>query len=184
MNVNTMVYSVNGGSTKKVLKILSIAVPAVFIFAGCFMIGFTFIFQNVLSGKRDKCTEKVTAEVINLVAETHNYEDNTFNGSVSYGEAPVFEYTVEGKTYHTKSDLYSYPPKYAIGDETEILYDPDDPSVAVDPTDNTDKLLVTILRTVGGAVAAVGLLVMIILNVVLRKFKDQDELDEYGAYTE
>lgn len=53
---------------------------------------------------------------------------NTSDANV--GASPIYEYTVDGKTYQYESENQSYPPKYKIGDHETLMYDPKNPENA------------------------------------------------------
>ena len=53
---------------------------------------------------------------------------NTSNANVA--ASPVYEYTVDGRSYRYESENQSYPPKYKIGDHETLIYDPNDPENA------------------------------------------------------
>jgi hypothetical protein len=69
--------------------------------------------------------------------------------------SPVFEYTVNGRGYSFESMNASYPPAYQVGDETEIIYNVDDPS---DAAVNSFSELWLVATLLGAATVVVAVL--------------------------
>ena len=54
-----------------------------------------------------------------------NLYDNYFYEDVEY--APIVKYVVGGEYYETNHNVYSYPPKYRIGQRVSLKYNPNNP---------------------------------------------------------
>lgn len=68
--------------------------------------------------------EKTIAQVVRLAESTDS------EGSCCV-YSPVFEYTVAGRRHSFESMNASSPPSYRVGQQVEILYNPEDPDDAV-----------------------------------------------------
>lgn len=53
---------------------------------------------------------------------------NADNGCCVY--SPIIEFTANGQTYTIEGDSASYPPEYEVGEEVQILYNPQNPNNA------------------------------------------------------
>jgi hypothetical protein len=53
---------------------------------------------------------------------------STTDGSTTY--APIIEFQANGQTYSFKGGISSNPPQYSVGDQVNVLYDPDNPETA------------------------------------------------------
>lgn len=92
--------------------------------------------------------ETTTARVVSLT-ESSDGE----GGCCVY--SPVFEYSVNGRSYSFESMNASYPPAYRVGDETEIIYNVDNPSDAAVNSFGELWLVATILGAATVVVAVV-----------------------------
>lgn len=63
-----------------------------------------------------------------------------------------------------ESNFGSRPPKYSIGQEVYILYDPNKPDYFYIADDNTAKILVTVFGSIGIGMISVGILVTAIVG--------------------
>ncbi|MCW5876693.1 MAG: DUF3592 domain-containing protein [Anaerolineales bacterium] len=68
--------------------------------------------------------ERTIAHVVRMVSSSDSEGDCCVY-------SPVFEYTVEGQQYGFESRNASSPPAYQVGQQVEILYNPEDPNDAV-----------------------------------------------------
>ena len=85
------------------------------------IIGVILLIKEIL--KRKKCTVSTKGVVVDISREVSNDSD----GNRSITLYPIFEYNVSGEKYVQKSKNGSNFCKYHIGQEVEILYNPDKP---------------------------------------------------------
>ena len=163
------------------LVLLIIAVPllltgAIFITAG-------IVFRTMDNKSRERCTETVTAEVIEMVEGSYSSSKSGRHSSGSHVTyAPKFSYTVDGMEHVTLLNSYSYPPEYEVGQKAEIHYDPDDPSVIYVDSDKILRTMSMIFLIVGSATFAAGLVIVIIGIKVGRPPKPADEMAYYEQF--
>lgn len=141
----------NSNDASLVFKILG----CVFMGIGVLLIAICLLVSHFLNEKYDRCTETTTGIVIN----------NVSNGEGAY--APVFKYEVDGKEYEDKSSLSTDPPKYEVGDEIEVHYNPDKPEEYY-----VDKVLIVVqivLYAIGGFFFIFGLVFFVVGINVKRK---------------
>lgn len=113
---------------------------------------------------RDKkeCTVPVTSTVAELVASSKG----------TY--APVYDYEYEGRHYMVKSNNYSNPCPFSVGESVQIYIDSDDPEHIYNPKDKTGKIVAFVFIGIG----AVGMLVFLALGLMYimnRKNKSEEE---------
>lgn len=63
-----------------------------------------------------------------VVVRYDNHQSSNDNGGSTTMYTPTFEYDFEGKTYTYKSNTSSSSPSYEIGEEVDVLVDPNDPN--------------------------------------------------------
>lgn len=159
-------------TAKLLLTIILLGISAVFIAVGA-------IIFKVNKSKQDKCTEKVTATVVDLLEQT-NTSSHKGRRRTSISYRPVFEYIYNDVTYVTESNISSNPPEYEIGETVDLMIDPDKPRRIYDPGSN-------LLRLMGFIFGGVGILMMIIyiiIMIIMGKLKDKEnpentEIDYY-----
>ena len=95
-------------------------VGIVFMFLGCIEMIVGGIFFSVYLDKEERCTQLVDAVVMDL-ATKGDYDDD----DMSY--APVFLYEYENALYSSQHEIYTNPCSYEIGDDVELLIDPNEP---------------------------------------------------------
>ena len=107
-----------------------------------------------LRSKYEKCTEQTTGTVVENVY--HPPRDSDDVGAY----APVFEYTVDGRTYRKESDTGQQPPKYRVGETDTVHYDPNDPDTFYIQKNDTFVMLIM------GGISAGFLVFAVIITVV------------------
>lgn len=132
------------------------------LFFTIFFLAVAFIMYSANNNLRNKCTEKTDGVVVKIERVEENTEDGT---SISY--APVYEYTVNDKTYSHRSGNRTSKGlvKYKEGDKVVINYNPNNPDEYYVEGDNSNNIMVIIFASVGGI-----FLILSIVNVV-RKLK-------------
>lgn len=140
-------------------EITGIVVSSVFAVIGIifFIVGLS-ISKNYKK-KQINCTISTTGKVVDLVKEKTR---NVNSRSYSYTWRPVFEYNIGELKYIKKSYMGTSQPKYAIGQNVEIYYNPDDHNEFYVKGDNLANTLGKIFIGVG-----VGALAVAVLGIVL-----------------
>ncbi len=98
----------------------SLPVGFILLVAGISMVFFIpgLIMFLISRRKKRHCSKSVTGTIIDF-GRAH-----TSSGSAYY---PIYEYTVDGKTYTSGSNPAS-PGRMKVGDRRTIMYDPNDPA--------------------------------------------------------
>lgn len=102
---------------------------------------------------RAKCREKAIARVVRI-----KEEKEVLRGAVYKFYRPVYEYVVDGKKYYAEPSGRKMRKTFCVGDEKEIFYCAQDPSLCrVEPE---IKFLVAgiFLMAAGGAIIAICML--------------------------
>ena len=99
------------------------------IIAGFGMLGIIFLgigigiyWQN--KRKQKTCTQQVTATVADIKRETMLDTWNSNSDPSSSSWFPVYEYSINGKTYRKKAFVGTKKPEVAVGDPVLILINP------------------------------------------------------------
>lgn len=100
-----------------------------------------------------KCTEPITAEVINIEKSESTDED----GFTSYTYTPIVEYTVGDKTVAKSSGKGASAPEYQIGDKIDLLYNPNNVEEFIIAGDNSYKIIGIVGIVVGALVLIAGI---------------------------
>ena len=123
----------------------------VIIFSGIWgLIGIIFSIIGIVmlknrKNKEIKCTSKVYGKVKDIVR--HQSYDS--DGGYSYSWHPVFEYNIGELKFIKESSYGSSQSKYAIGQNVEIFYNPEDYNEYYVAGDTLPKTLGTIFTVVG-----------------------------------
>lgn len=153
---------------KKWTRIVLLFISPVFLMA---IVLLTFIDLSERSG----CTETVSAVVVDIQSKTSTRKNRTFRHgrsrpagtTSSTGYAPVFEYTYNGVEYSSSNDHYDTKPVFEIGQETEILINPDDPTSVYAPEDDSLKNLRLVFLIIW--IAYIIVVIVILPEIVFRK---------------
>lgn len=123
----------------------------VIMFSGiCALIGVIFLVIGIVminnrKKKERNCTSKTYGKVTNIV--THkNYNENS---GYSTSWHPVIEYNVGELKFIKESQCGSSQPKYAIGQDVEVYYNPENYNEYYVAGDTLPKTLATIFTIVG-----------------------------------
>ena len=132
----------------------NIGAAILMILAGVFMglAGGYFLFQSLQLSTRGL---QVDAVVVDLVQSPN---DRT--------AAPIYEYTVDGETYHFRSKTKSYP-HLLIGDHQTLVYDPNNPARA---TENTfsDLWLLPSITCIASPLLLLGAVIVVVAGKLLK----------------
>lgn len=117
------------------------------------------VFLVIYSVKKTNCTLEVTALVVYLDKDT-SFDDGTY--SESY--APVFYYEVDGNDFMETYNLYSNPSQYEVGDQVDLLVNPDNPTNFL----VADSIW---MQLTGGICLGVGIFLTILASILIRSGK-------------
>ena len=121
------------------------------IFSGAWgLLGLIFLIIGLTVRKKTKnkilhCTSKTIGKVTDVVRT----QMQDMNGGYSSSWHPVIEYTVGELKYIKESPNGTSQSKYAVGQEVEIFYNPEDAHEYYISGDNLPKTLSTIFTLVG-----------------------------------
>lgn len=123
-------------------------VPLVF---SVFGVGMLVICFFVHQSNQRMIEEGVLSEgrVIKLISSSSQNKGNQ--------KAPVVEYTWEGQTFEYRSNTYSSPPAYSIGERVELYVSPEDPNKILINDFSNRWMLIAILGTLGLVFSLIGL---------------------------
>lgn len=167
----------NGNSSNKSLKII---LTLIFTIVSIIMIAVGIITLRVKKVSQNKCTEKVSAKVVDLTTRSSS---SRRNGRHHYNTtyAPVFEYYYDNQKYVIQSSISSDPPEYTIGQTVELKINPNNPKKFYDPNSKTLSMIGYIFIGVGILMMAVFIVVMIIINrLVKNKSYNETEVTDYN----
>lgn len=147
-------------SKKKLLMpgILFLLVGIIFAAAGIVV-----MIQGDSLNKR--CTEEAIGTVVEIICET-SYSDTENQYSDTY--YPVIEYQVGDRTISQKSRSGENPPKYKVGQQVEIYYNPNNVEEYIIKGDSTPTVLGIGFIVLGAIAVAVGFFAFV------RKVRDSD----------
>lgn len=111
--------------------------------------------------KEERCTSKVWGKVKDIVRQKSHDSD----GGYSYSWHPVFEYTIGGLTYIKESMSGSTQTKFAIGQDIEIYYNPEDPHDYYVPEDKIPKVLGKVFTAVGMIAIVIAIIVAVFVLI-------------------
>lgn len=123
------------------------------------VVGIVFLVSPIV--KKGKCTETVTAVVVDEVITHSDRNDGDGYRTVADYHMPVFSYNYKGHEYTVTSNEGSDPPRYNIGDSTELMIDPLNPEYFYDPSSKV-TLVLGIIFGVFGLVGTVIFLALIL----------------------
>lgn len=111
-------------------------------------------------GLEKRCTESVTAEVVeNIAVKSRTKSKHGYRTTTTYKPVFVFEYA--GTSYRTESNVSSKPALFDVGEKTEIKVNPKAPEEIYVPADKTAKYIGIIFATAGTVFLIAGILVIL-----------------------
>ena len=136
--VSFVIHNSEGEQREKILKILEVCFPLIFTAAGIYK-----LFGSIRTKYHTKniCTELVTAKCVDISTIS-----TTINGRTTYKYVPTYEYEYNDETY--TSTAYKTPEHRIVGDNYEILVNPDKPKEIYDPAsvdESTESMVLTAL---------------------------------------
>lgn len=135
----------------------SVTGAVVLIFMGAMF----FLISSLLVksyGDKSKCTEQVSAIVTENIERRKTSHKN--RGS-RYTYAPVFEYEYNGKAYSYRSNVYSSPAEYSVGERTTIQVNPNDPTEVYYKPKGGTVIMNVVFKIVGVGIAGGGVVMLI-----------------------
>jgi len=162
-------------------KKISLLLSVIFLGISLIFIAVGIVIFSVNKYNQNKCTEEVTAKVIDLLATA---DSSVHNGRRSHDitYSPVFEYTYKDVKYVTKSKTSSNPPEYEIGETVKLMIDPDRPRKIFDPGSKVVSLLGFIFGGIGVLMLIIYIILIIAINRSQKKFTHEDS--EISFYNE
>ncbi|MDE6834974.1 MAG: DUF3592 domain-containing protein [Ruminococcus sp.] len=113
-----------------------------------------------LKGREKRCTESVTAEVVeNIPLRSRTKSKHGYSYSTTY--KPVFNFEYGGTSYRVESNVSRNPALFEVGEKTEIKVNPTAPEEIYVPADKTAKFIGTIFIAVGAVFLVAGILVIL-----------------------
>lgn len=119
-----------------------------------------FIMIKIRKRKEEKCTCKIFGKVKDITRR-QTYSSDGYSSTLH----PVFEYNIGGLTYVKESQTGSFQCKYAIGQDIEIFYNPNNPHEYYVVGEKLNKILRNIFSIVGGLCIFIAVIsAIIVLN--------------------
>ena len=122
--VTLLIHNSEGEKREFILKLLAVLFPLIFA-----VIGIGIIVDSLRAKYHTKkvCTEPITAKCVDVSTNS-----TTVNGRTTYKYVPTYEYEYDGVQY--TSTAYKTPEDRIIGDNYEILVNPNKPKEIYDAT--------------------------------------------------
>ena len=145
-------------NSKKAMKLPGV----ILLIAGIiFIIAGTFVMIQGNSLKK-RCTEQATATVVDVIRVS---DYSTTESTYTYTYYPVIEYQVGDRTISQQSSSGQNPPKYKVGEQVEILYNPNNVEEFIIKGDFIPQYLGIGFIVLGTIAVAAGFFVFIRGNV-------------------
>ena len=143
---------VNKTVNPKIIGVIFVLCAVVFIIVG-------IIAHYDIKIREKRCTESVTAEVVeNIAVKSRTKSKHGYRTSTTY--KPVFDFEYGGTSYRVESSVSRSPALFEVGEKTEIKINPIAPEEIYVPADNTVKLIGIIFATVGAVFLIAGILLI------------------------
>ena len=128
------------------------------------LIGLIFFISGIIILKNRKkkeknCTSKTHGKVIDILKHENRGIDSTY----TYSWHPVFEYTI-GNLKYVKESFYGFSEsKFAIGQDVEILFNPENYNEFYVANETLPRTLGRIFTIIGNLLIIIAILIPIIL---------------------
>ena len=127
------------------------------------LVGIIFAIAGIIVMQQDnslkkRCTEQAIGTVVEVICER---DSNTTSDDITYTYFPVIEYQVGDRTISQRSRSGQTPPKYQVGDQVEIYYNPNDVEEFIIKGDLTPKYFGIGFTVIGAIVAVIGVIILI-----------------------
>ena len=121
------------------------------------LVGIIFVVAGIVvmiqgDSLKQRCTEETIGTVVEVICETSYSAEN----ELTYTYYPVIEYQVGERAITQKSSSGQYPPKYKVGQQVEIYYNPNDVEEYIIKDDSTTKYLGIGFVVLGSIATVVG----------------------------
>ena len=127
------------------------------------IVGFVFLTLGLLMLKNRKKKEiNCTSMTFGKVTDIVRHQDYDSDGGYSSSWHPVFEYNVGELKFIKESPYGTSQSKYAIGQDVEVYYNPEDYNEYYIAGDATPKILATIFTLVG-----IGAILIAIISAII-----------------
>ncbi len=145
-------------SPKRIIQIVLFSIGLIFIVTGIFI-------YNSYNSKTKKCTEPVTATVVEINEKRERrMSDEDLNPEYIKYYYPVFEYSYNGKDYKIESKDGEKPSSYEVNEKVDLLVNPNNPSEFI-VKGSKGYLFLTVLFLFFGAASIIsGIIVSIKLT--------------------
>ena len=121
------------------------------------LVGIIFVTVGIIVMKQgDRLKKRCTEETIGTVVEVICERDSNTTSDSTYTYYPVIEYQVGDRTISQKSRSGQNPPKYQVGQQVEIYYNPNNVEEYIIKGDSTPKFLGIGAIILGSVAVAVG----------------------------
>lgn len=123
------------------------------------LVGFVFVVVGIIAmiqsdGLKERCTEETIGTVVEVIRERNSNTSNRTSNSYTY--FPVIEYQVGDRTVSQKSQFGQNPPKYKVGEQLEICYNPNDIEEYIIKGDSSPKYIGIAFIGLGAIAEVVG----------------------------
>ena len=138
----------------------------VIMFSGIFgsIGGIFFIIGMCIINSRKKKALRCTSSVWGKVKDITRHISHSTNGGRSSTYHPVYEYTIGNLTYVKESPYGISNLKFAIGQDVEIFYNPQDPHDYYVPSEKTANFLANIFRFIGGTFVIIAVVFAVVFS--------------------
>ena len=107
-----------------------------------------------------KCTESVTAEIVeNIAVKSRTKSKHGYKTVTTY--RPVYDFYYNGQNYRVESNISHRPAVFDVGEKTEVKVNPADPEEIYVPADKSGSLAGIICIATGVIFLIAGILVTI-----------------------
>ena len=132
-----------------------IFISSPFLLVGIIFIIFGIVTMNQVNDLKRRCTEETIGTVVEVICES---DYSSTEDSYTYTYYPVIEYQVGERTISQKSRSGQYPPKYKVGEQVEIYYNPDNAEEYIIKGDSTPHSLGLVFVVIGSIATVVWLI--------------------------
>lgn len=130
------------------------------------LIGIIFFIIGIVILKKRKTKEKnCTSKTYGKVVDILKHKNVDLNGGHTYSWHPVFEYTIENLKYIKESLYGSSSSKFAIGQNVEIHFNPQNYNEFYIAEETLPRTLGTIFTIVGIVLIVIAIFIPIILLI-------------------
>lgn len=141
------------------MLIFVILFSGIWFFIGLIFLVIGIVMLNNRKKKEINCTSKTYGKVTDIVRRQRYDSDNRHSSSLY----PVFEYNIGDLKFIKESSYGSFQSNYAIGQDIEVYYNPEDYNEYYVPGDSLPKTMATIFTIIG----IVAIIIAIVLTIII-----------------